>query len=68
MNEVPDSIFRYGKHVVQVEKRNRVGHDSAVEMRLHFADGSSEDADVVVAADGLYSVSIYLPLFTSENS
>lgn len=57
MNEVPDGLFNYGKSVLRVEKRSRED-DGAVEMRLYFADGSNEDADIVVAADGLYSVSV----------
>jgi salicylate hydroxylase len=62
MKEVPDGVFNYGKHVVQVEKRHEGDHNGS-KMRLHFADGSTTDADVVVAADGLYSVSAsQLPL------
>lgn len=61
MNEVPKGIFNYGKHVLRVEEQ---AHelDTAAKMRLHFADGSATDADVVVAADGLYSVSIWFSI------
>ncbi|OAA63689.1 Salicylate hydroxylase (Salicylate 1-monooxygenase) [Niveomyces insectorum RCEF 264] len=72
MNEIPDeaAVFRYGKHVVRVEKTPREHdahngqgeqHDTngpdagSTEMKLHFADGGTASADVVVAADGLYS-------------
>lgn len=61
MNEVPGGLFNYEKLVVRVEKRGRED-DGAVEMRLHFADGSIEGADIVVAADGIYSVGISCPL------
>ena len=60
MNEVPEGVFRYGKQVVHVEKSAQ--EDGAgMKMQLSFADGSSRDADVVVAADGLYSVSTNPP-------
>lgn len=63
MNEVPDeaSTFCYGKKVVRVERvlssRGAADDDDArTEMKLHFADGETESADLIVAADGLYSV------------
>jgi salicylate hydroxylase len=67
MNEVPEGVFKYGKYVVQVDKRKKEGGGRA-EMRLRFEDWSTEDADIVVAADGLYSVSIgFLISNASEN-
>jgi 2-polyprenyl-6-methoxyphenol hydroxylase-like FAD-dependent oxidoreductase len=60
MDEVPDGLFRYGKNVIDVEKQSKEG--GGFEVRLTFADGTTENADIVVAADGLYSVST-CPLF-----
>ena len=52
MQEVPEGIMHFEKHVMRVEKVSDAGGG----MRLVFEDGSTEDADLVVAADGLYSV------------
>ena len=65
MNDVPDGIFTYGKQVIRVEKVSNRDEREGVEMRLHFSDGSTEGADLVVAADGLYSVSYHLCLVFS---
>jgi len=48
-SEIPEGTVKYGKQGVRVENLGAAG------MRVYFADGSSEDADLVVAADGLYS-------------
>ena len=46
---VPSDVIRMGKKVVGLEQ---TAHDATV----HFADGSSAVADVVVACDGVHSV------------
>jgi len=65
MKEVPDGVFRYGKQVSRVEKRSRE-IDGMGDMAIHFADGSIESTDIIVAADGLYSVSISFSLPMAE--
>jgi salicylate hydroxylase len=57
LSEVPDGVISYGKKVLWLEKLGKSATGGAVEIRLHFEDASTEDADLVVAADGLYSVS-----------
>jgi salicylate hydroxylase len=50
MREIPEGTVKYSYHVTKIEKRDQGG------MRIYFDDGRTEDADLVVAADGLYSV------------
>lgn len=52
MRDVPEGVMNYERHVVRVQKREEGGG-----MRIYFEDGQAEDADLLVAADGLYSVS-----------
>jgi 2-polyprenyl-6-methoxyphenol hydroxylase-like FAD-dependent oxidoreductase len=56
MMDVTDGIIEYGKEVTRVEPQGerQAAQPGAI---LHFADGSTEEADLVVVADGLYSVS-----------
>jgi salicylate hydroxylase len=56
MMDVPDGAVKYGKEVTHVEPRGTSKAEMASAL-LHFADGSIEEADLVVVADGLYSVS-----------
>lgn len=56
MSEVPKESVKYGKQATRVENLGAAG------IIVHFADGGSEDADLVVAADGLYSVSFIIQL------
>lgn len=54
MMDVPDGVVEYGNEVACVEtRRNDEGGSEAV---LHFKGGHSTSVDLVVAADGLYSV------------
>ena len=53
MKEVPEGVMTYECHVIKIENRAQGG------MTIHFEDGQTEDADLVIAADGLYSVSLY---------
>lgn len=57
LSEIPDGVIEYGKKVIKVEKLEKKGPEVDEGMRIHFEDGSTEQADLVVAADGLYSVS-----------
>lgn len=57
MNEIPDGIPTYGRKVMALKKLE-------TGMQVQFADGKTEDADLVVAADGLYSVG---PLAIQKN-
>jgi salicylate hydroxylase len=50
MRELPDGVMNYGAHVLRVEKREGGG------VNIQFETGEVEEADVVIAADGLYSV------------
>ncbi|KAH8879474.1 FAD/NAD(P)-binding domain-containing protein, partial [Thozetella sp. PMI_491] len=53
MMDVPDGIVEYGREVVQLESRmDQSGEKKVV---LHFNDGDTRTADLVVSADGLYS-------------
>jgi salicylate hydroxylase len=54
MNEVPEGIIQYSRAAVSTEKITE--GDEAGAIKVTFAEGSTEIADVVVAADGLYSV------------
>jgi salicylate hydroxylase len=56
MMDVPDGAVKYGKEVTHVEPRGTSKAELASAL-VHFADGSIEEADLVVVADGLYSVS-----------
>lgn len=51
MREVPDGVMNYSSHVLRVDTNEAGG------MKIVFEDGRVEEADLVVAADGLYSVS-----------
>lgn len=53
MQDVPKGIMHFEKHVLRVEK---IADDGAAGMRIFFEDGTTEDSDMVIAADGLYSV------------
>lgn len=55
MMDVPDGIMEYGRKVTHVETRTAAG--AAKVGRLYFADGSTEEADLIIVADGIYSVS-----------
>ncbi|KAH8810762.1 salicylate hydroxylase [Xylogone sp. PMI_703] len=55
LNEIAEGVVEYGKKVVRVENLDEKNHGIDKGIRLHFADGGTEDADLVVAADGLYS-------------
>ena len=50
MRDVPDNVMNYSSQVQRVEKNEPSG------MKIVFEDGRVEEADLVVAADGLYSV------------
>ena len=55
MRDVPESVVEYGKEFVRVQTyTTTAGHKKAL---LHFKDDSTVTADLVIAADGLYSVS-----------
>lgn len=54
MMDVPDGVFRYGSEVLKIE--TRVHDDQQTEVVIHFKNGNTQIADVVVVADGLYSV------------
>lgn len=56
MQDVPAGIMHFEKHVLRVEKIVEEGHSG---MRIVFEDDTTEDADLVIAADGLYSVRPY---------
>ncbi|MFG1278292.1 FAD binding domain-containing protein [Xanthobacter autotrophicus] len=45
---LPDGTYHHGRNLVAVE-------DRADAVRAHFADGSTEEADLLVGADGLFS-------------
>lgn len=45
---LPHSVLTHGKHLVRVDDKGDVVH-------LHFADGTMEEADIVVGADGVNS-------------
>ncbi|KAI1626798.1 salicylate hydroxylase [Exophiala viscosa] len=49
VRDVPDDVINYSSSVLRVEKNEPSG------MRIVFEDGRVEEADLVVAADGLYS-------------
>ncbi|CAK7223394.1 hypothetical protein SCUCBS95973_005163 [Sporothrix curviconia] len=53
MRDVPEGIMHFEKHVMRIEKIS--GQGDASGMRLVFENGSTEEADLVIAADGLYS-------------
>ncbi|KIW33245.1 uncharacterized protein PV07_00111 [Cladophialophora immunda] len=53
MNEVPEGVVQHSRSAVSTEKITK--GDDAGAMQVTFTDGTSEIADVVVAADGLYS-------------
>jgi hypothetical protein len=61
LSEAPDGVISNGKKVLRLQKPERSVNGGGAEIRLHFEDGSTEYADLVVAADGLYSVSFPLP-------
>ena len=46
ISEVHEGVVKYGKQDVRVENFGAAG------LRIHFADGSLEDADLVVEAGG----------------
>ena len=48
IDALPDSVMAYGKHLTRVDDRGDV-------VVLHFADGTSEEADIVIGADGVDS-------------
>jgi salicylate hydroxylase len=48
-HQLPDSIFRLGARCVRIES-------SDTGAAMHFADGSTAEADLVVGADGIHSV------------
>ncbi|KAJ9138230.1 Salicylate hydroxylase [Pleurostoma richardsiae] len=54
MMDVPDGVVAYGKEVIRVEPRTADGAQGSSPL-LHFSDGSIQEADLVVVADGLYS-------------
>ncbi len=60
LSEVPEGILEYGKKVLRVETFT---DEKNPNIRLYFEDGGTTDADLVVAADGLYSVLIYIDCF-----
>ncbi|HBY35765.1 MAG TPA: 6-hydroxynicotinate 3-monooxygenase, partial [Delftia acidovorans] len=45
---LPDSVMAYGKFLTKVEDRGNV-------VVMHFADGTTEEADIVIGADGVNS-------------
>lgn len=47
---LPDSVMAYGKFLTKVEDRGNV-------VVMHFADGTTEEADIVIGADGVNSAS-----------
>ena len=49
MQDIPEGVLVYGKRVEEV-----VEHDSGVQ--VHFSDGDSAQADLVIGADGIRSV------------
>lgn len=56
MMDVPDGVMQYSREVVRVEPQKDEAKAGAV---LHFSDETTEYADLVVVADGIYSVSIF---------
>lgn len=48
INALPAGVLAFGKHLTRVEDRGDVVH-------LHFDDGTMEEADLVVGADGVNS-------------
>jgi 6-hydroxynicotinate 3-monooxygenase len=60
LEEIPEGTIIYGKKVLRVEKLElaRKGSGGVAEVQLHFADGDTETSDLVVVADGLYSVGL----------
>jgi salicylate hydroxylase len=56
LSEVTVGVISYGKKVLRPEKLENSARDYSAVVRLHFEDGSTKDADLVVASDGLYSV------------
>ena len=59
LSNVPSGTIQYGREVVDHE----ISRDG---VRLNFADSTSESFDLVVAADGIYSVSHGSPLIGTE--
>jgi 2-polyprenyl-6-methoxyphenol hydroxylase-like FAD-dependent oxidoreductase len=53
LSHVEPGTIRYGKHVVRADVSGTPGRGSTA---LTFADGEVVHADLVVAADGIYSV------------
>lgn len=48
IDALPDGMLVFDKHLIQVE-------DTGDVVRMHFADGTVEEADVVIGADGVNS-------------
>ncbi len=48
MNALPDGVVAFGKQLTKVEDTGEVVH-------LHFADGTTAEADIVIGADGVNS-------------
>ncbi|CAM4215214.1 6-hydroxynicotinate 3-monooxygenase [Bordetella tumbae] len=48
IDALPDNMLSFGKHLIKVD-------DTGDVVRLHFADGSIEEADLVIGADGVNS-------------
>ena len=48
IDALPDGILTFDKHLTQVEDLGHV-------VRMHFADGTVEEADLVIGADGVNS-------------
>lgn len=54
MIDVPDGVFEYRSEVVRTE--TLASDNGQKEVVLHFKNGETKTADLVVVADGLYSV------------
>lgn len=54
IERIPEGVANFDKRLVSYETTPEGSKD--VPVRLHFADGTSYDADVLVAADGIKSV------------
>lgn len=54
IERIPEGIANFDKRLTSYET-NGQGSDKAP-VTLHFADGTSHDADILVAADGIKSV------------